>query len=144
MLKKLKIENFRCFKSFELNHLGKVNLLVGENNSGKTSILEALNIFYSGNILKTLKQIMNGRGEFFDNNHDFDISHLFYKHKFLLNNSVTITGLNLKNESQVKLTVKENLAAIESERLMEWIEQKDINVLVSEEISKFIKVLKEV
>jgi AAA15 family ATPase/GTPase len=42
MLKQLKIENFRCFKSFELNHLGQINLLVGENNSGKTSILEAI------------------------------------------------------------------------------------------------------
>ena len=47
MLEQLRIENFRCFKSFELEHLGRVNLLVGKNNSGKTSILEALKIFFS-------------------------------------------------------------------------------------------------
>ncbi|MEL7246301.1 MAG: AAA family ATPase, partial [Cyanobacteria bacterium J06573_2] len=39
MFKNIKIENFRCFKSFELQQLGRVNLLVGENNSGKTSLL---------------------------------------------------------------------------------------------------------
>jgi AAA15 family ATPase/GTPase len=38
MLKSVKIENFRGFKSFELQQLGRINLLVGENNSGKTSI----------------------------------------------------------------------------------------------------------
>ena len=36
MLKTLKIENFRCFKSFELQQLRRLNLLVGKNNSGKT------------------------------------------------------------------------------------------------------------
>ncbi len=46
MLEKLKIENFRCFKSFELNHLSRVNLVVGKNNSGKTTILEAIKLFF--------------------------------------------------------------------------------------------------
>jgi hypothetical protein len=41
MLKSVKIENFRGFQSFELQQLGRVNLLVGKNNTGKTSILEA-------------------------------------------------------------------------------------------------------
>ena len=31
MLKSLKIDNFRCFQSFELQQLGIVNLLVGTN-----------------------------------------------------------------------------------------------------------------
>ncbi|WP_072160761.1 MULTISPECIES: AAA family ATPase [Planktothricoides] len=39
MLKSLEIKNFRCFESFRLEQLGQVNLLVGSNNSGKTSIL---------------------------------------------------------------------------------------------------------
>ena len=36
------IENFRLFDRLELNDLGKVNLFFGPNNSGKTSILEAI------------------------------------------------------------------------------------------------------
>ena len=36
------IENFRLFDRLELSDLGKVNLFFGPNNSGKTSILEAI------------------------------------------------------------------------------------------------------
>ena len=46
MLKTIKIKNFRSFQSFELQQLGRVNLLVGKNNTGKTSILEAMALAY--------------------------------------------------------------------------------------------------
>ena len=38
--KTLKIENFRGIKSLEINDLARVNLFVGKNNCGKTSVLE--------------------------------------------------------------------------------------------------------
>ena len=38
----IKIKNFRCFEDFEVSGFKRVNLLVGNNNSGKTSLLEAL------------------------------------------------------------------------------------------------------
>lgn len=38
----LKIENFKRFKDFELENIGQFNLIVGKNNTGKTSLLEAL------------------------------------------------------------------------------------------------------
>ncbi len=41
----LKIEAFRGLKSIELKKLGQFNLLVGFNNSGKSSILEAIEYF---------------------------------------------------------------------------------------------------
>ena len=41
-LEYLKIDNFRGFDSLEIKGLSKINLFVGKNNSGKTSILEAL------------------------------------------------------------------------------------------------------
>lgn len=37
-----KIENFKRFDSFEMSNLGQFNLIVGDNNVGKTSVLEAL------------------------------------------------------------------------------------------------------
>ncbi|RKX91268.1 MAG: hypothetical protein DRP84_11865 [Spirochaetes bacterium] len=40
--KKIKIENFRCFKEIELNNLNRINLILGENNIGKTALLEAI------------------------------------------------------------------------------------------------------
>lgn len=41
-LQGLEIDGFRGFKDFSLSGLGGVNVLVGGNNSGKTSLLEAL------------------------------------------------------------------------------------------------------
>jgi hypothetical protein len=44
-LDKLTIERFRGLRELDLNDLGRINLLVGQNNSGKTSVLEAISIF---------------------------------------------------------------------------------------------------
>jgi AAA15 family ATPase/GTPase len=41
------IEGFRQFKKLELTNLGKINLILGPNNAGKTSILEAIYIHAS-------------------------------------------------------------------------------------------------
>ena len=43
----LKIDRFRGIKNLELSNLGSFNLLVGDNNSGKTSVLEAIQILAS-------------------------------------------------------------------------------------------------
>jgi len=44
VISSLIIDNFRCFQHFEMHGLGRVNLLVGKNNSGKTSLLEAVEL----------------------------------------------------------------------------------------------------
>lgn len=48
MLDSLIIKNFRSLADFSVAKLGRVNLIVGKNNSGKSSVLEALRI-YAGN-----------------------------------------------------------------------------------------------
>ncbi|HTB72939.1 MAG TPA: AAA family ATPase [Polyangiaceae bacterium] len=40
----VEIENFRGFGKLELTCLGRVNLIVGKNNTGKTSLLEAITL----------------------------------------------------------------------------------------------------
>lgn len=42
MLKSLKIKGFRQYADFNFENLGKINFIVGNNNSGKTSLLEAV------------------------------------------------------------------------------------------------------
>lgn len=42
LLKELTIENFRGFDKIELKEFSKINIVLGKNNSGKTSILEAI------------------------------------------------------------------------------------------------------
>ena len=48
VLKSLKLTGFRAFESFTLDSLSRVNLVVGKNNSGKTSLLEAVELLVSG------------------------------------------------------------------------------------------------
>lgn len=40
-MKQLSIENFRCFEHFEISFRPRINLLVGDNATGKTSLLKA-------------------------------------------------------------------------------------------------------
>ena len=42
MLKVLRIRNFRALEEFEVGDLAPINILTGGNNSGKTTLLEAL------------------------------------------------------------------------------------------------------
>lgn len=42
MLKRLQIRNFRGFNALKIDHLRGINLIAGKNNSGKTSLLEAI------------------------------------------------------------------------------------------------------
>ncbi len=48
MYKSFRVKNFRCFKDLQINDLGRVNLIAGKNNTGKTALLEAMYI-HSGN-----------------------------------------------------------------------------------------------
>ena len=42
MYKSFRVKNFRCFKDLQINDLGRVNLIAGKNNTGKTALLEAM------------------------------------------------------------------------------------------------------
>ena len=53
MLDSLLIKNFRALEHLEVPKLGRVNLMVGKNNSGKSTVLEALRI-YAGNAQRLL------------------------------------------------------------------------------------------
>ncbi|MEN8217180.1 MAG: AAA family ATPase [Pseudomonadota bacterium] len=66
MLESLYIKNFRLFKELKIEHLGRVNLIVGRNNSGKTCLLEALWIYGSYADQAVLKKIIYQRDEDWD------------------------------------------------------------------------------
>ena len=42
MLSKIEINNFRCYKKLELKDLGRFNFIVGDNGTGKSSLLDAI------------------------------------------------------------------------------------------------------
>lgn len=48
MIEKIRIENFKNFEEFEFDGFRRVNLIAGKNNVGKTNLLEALYMGYTG------------------------------------------------------------------------------------------------
>ncbi len=47
LLNSLEIKGYRCFEHLTIEKLGRVNLIVGKNNVGKTALLEALSVYAS-------------------------------------------------------------------------------------------------
>ncbi len=63
ILNSLEIQRFRCFRELRIGHLGRVNLIVGKNNVGKSTILEALRLFAKPGSLADLLEIFSIRNE---------------------------------------------------------------------------------
>jgi ABC-type Na+ transport system ATPase subunit NatA len=61
LLQSFHIRSFRGLKNASLENLGRINLLVGENNSGKTSILESLLMFGAPGASRNWLRILNAR-----------------------------------------------------------------------------------
>lgn len=59
----IEIAGFRGIERLKLDGLARVNLLVGKNNSGKTSVLEAIELLTSGGSLSILAGLQMRRGE---------------------------------------------------------------------------------
>lgn len=114
MITSLHLSNYRGFQQFDLNALAQVNLIVGRNNSGKTSVLEAIQIL--GNpkplkLLRTLESIALKRREITRIDDDeiderprtaTTIRHFFHSHQILPRAELTISDQGL---SQVNLSV---------------------------------------
>ncbi len=63
MYSSIRIRGYRGLDSFRMEGLGRVNLLVGTNNSGKTSILECIELLRSPGNSHVLASIAGRRGE---------------------------------------------------------------------------------
>jgi ABC-type transporter Mla maintaining outer membrane lipid asymmetry ATPase subunit MlaF len=66
MLKDITVKNYRLFKKLKIDNFARVNLIVGKNNSGKTSLLEAIYLLVNQGEIGSLAEILNARGEKFD------------------------------------------------------------------------------
>jgi hypothetical protein len=125
MIHSIKIEGYRCFSSLEMSGLGRVNLLVGTNNSGKTSVLEALNLLTSAGELSSLWQILWRRGERLNPEErepraapqpEVDIRHLFCGHDLHPGSRISLSAKNQSPERTLNYEIaeptKEELAAL--------------------------------
>jgi AAA15 family ATPase/GTPase len=63
MITQLEIKNFRGFSEYKIEDVGQVNLLVGTNNCGKTSVLEAIHLLKLRGSYLAYFSIVDQRGE---------------------------------------------------------------------------------
>lgn len=86
MLESFEISNFRLFQSLKVTKLNRVNLIVGQNNAGKSAFLEAIELYISNASLEVLVKLVESRQETWrtdtpsQSHHRFNnsIRHLFF------------------------------------------------------------------
>lgn len=109
MLDSLYIKNFRIFKELHIKYLGRINLIVGKNNSGKTSLLEALLSYATNASPYWLDSLIFKRSEHWEietkdykklQSNNNPLRHMFYDHKFPIseNDCIEIGSLNDHND----------------------------------------------
>ncbi len=99
MLKSIKITGYRGFSEFEMSNLGRVNLLVGKNNSGKTSALEGLYLLASRGTPYSLWSVLWRRGERLaernpENYPQTAVCHLFHGHEAPMGSKFSFSAQN--------------------------------------------------
>jgi hypothetical protein len=102
MLATLEIRGFRTFNHLRIDDLARVNLFVGANNSGKTSVLEAGEILLGGGQPWVLLRSPTRRGDGFlpeirNQPQTVDIRHLFHGRDLGIGAQFTISGEDTRN-----------------------------------------------
>jgi hypothetical protein len=112
MIRSVSISGYRGLNNFVMSDLGQVNLLVGKNNSGKSSVLEALFLLASGGDPWALWQISSRRGERIEAaagrtpDAELDLSHLFHGHEIRPGAKISVTARN-RVTSRIELSINE-------------------------------------
>ncbi len=116
MLRDLSIHNYRSFQEFQVDGLARVNLIVGSNNSGKTSLLEAICLLVNQSHPQALINLLNNRGETVPKfaqlsptiiGYRYQIKHIFYNHQLSYNQNI-----KLSSEQELSLLLQIYLSPI--------------------------------
>ena len=117
MLGQLSIQNYRIFSHFELDQIALVNLIVGSNNSGKSSLLEAIYLLTSENATDSLFHILDVRGEVITDiavdqwrRNGYPLAHLFHGHLLEPSQEIQIVGRFPQRESDASQTLSLGMA----------------------------------
>ena len=108
MIEELEINKFRGFEKYQIDNIGQINLLVGTNNCGKTSILEAIRLLKSKGNSYNIFFVLVRRGEQIqyetDSNKrmEADLCRLF--HGYHLNSESLFSIMSKDNDQTEKMT----------------------------------------
>lgn len=107
MLGSLKITGFRAFSDLTIERLGRVTLVVGKNNVGKTTLLEAMHLHASGTAaLIAAHRMLERRDEYLanDQERDVDLERLFFRKNGSTASSLSISAANGQDALRVTTT----------------------------------------
>lgn len=108
IIKKLRLQNFRGFREAQFKFSPQMNVFIGKNASGKTSVLEAMTII-AGAYLSSFKQYVPSR--FVQNISDQDVFLKGKKEKIILNSKDILNSIGSAE------TVKQFPCQVEAEIL---------------------------
>lgn len=104
----IEIRNFRCFRDFRLEDLGRVNLIAGENSTGKSALLESAFLLSGARNIVLVLKIGSYRGiqeVAADSVSDLFFKPLFHQHNF--EQDISISGRDSDGErAQVTLRLQ--------------------------------------
>ena len=154
----LKITNFRNFKSFEIDFIPQVNIILGDNGQGKTNLVEALYVLTQGHSFRytdnkvLIRQEEESRSAIL--RADIDVEPLRHQlaleilpnSKNLILNEKKISSLKLKRLFPIVLFSPESLAVIKEsdEQRRQLIDDvlMSLGGAHSDSVQRFRKVLK--
>lgn len=120
ILNSLEINEFRAFERLLIESFGRVNLIVGKNNVGKSTLLESVWLYTQKAMPSVLLELLRSRDEYssrssrvstenLDNSRQtmWDIKHLFFGRVDLIDNpkSITIGPINTPDDT-LSLSIK--------------------------------------
>ena len=112
MIRELKLSNYRSFEDYTLSNLARVNLLVGPNNSGKTTVLEAVELLVSGGDPRVVFGAASRRDEVNssydrDSRTEYQLSHHFFGHRAGLGSELCVSSDRASALAPVSMAVGE-------------------------------------
>lgn len=142
MLKDVHIKNYRGIKDLKIKDFKRINLLVGDNNSGKTSVLEAIGLGTNYNITGVVAfESFRESGrlpqiQIFDQKLWSDFEYLFYEKCFSegFEISPTLENKSAKSEDKITLrcTLKKEVGKFSGTPIAAIIDQSRNNSLIAE------------
>lgn len=139
MIDSIYIDNFRLFKEFVIHRFGRVNLIVGKNNTGKSCLLEAIRLYGTNASPNVLIDLIRERGQDWEMNlqrhseqlipeMENPLRHLFYGYRFpeIGKDSIEIGSVdNVEDRFKLHLRVYHYLET-EEQRIFTRIEDEDL------------------
>ncbi len=138
-IKNIEIKNFKCFEDFKAEGFGRVNLIGGKNNVGKTAFMEACflgintpekDYFYDNSEIQILKQVCAVLEFHRDSSNfllsDIEIPFKFQESEFKINDILKNCNENFMLDDTYKKEIINNINFIS---ILDIINQQIINAI---------------